>query len=159
MGRQRREGLFEKGRLFDIVSLRVRTYSEMALIRGSRPCSLINSVCQRHLNAVEPLCVTTYSKRPRSIMDNSSKMSPSEPSQYNSTFIQVYRAPDVEMPLDQCYSTVKKLKLISLILTHWKVIYSVEIASCIHSLNNLARIFGGIWSWKLDKPLFSLGQK
>ena len=33
MRRKQRESLFEKGRLFDIVALRVRTYSEMALIR------------------------------------------------------------------------------------------------------------------------------
>ena len=51
MRRKQRESLFEKGRLFDIVALRVRTYSEMALTRGSRPCSLINNVCQRHLRA------------------------------------------------------------------------------------------------------------
>ena len=51
MRRKERESLFEKGRLFDIVALRVRTYSEMALIRGSRPYSLINNVCQRHLRA------------------------------------------------------------------------------------------------------------
>ena len=60
MRRKQRESLFEKGRLFDIVALRVRTYSGMALILGSRPCSLINNVCQRHLRWLDTVFQGQY---------------------------------------------------------------------------------------------------